>query len=118
MGAVALLLSPGCGGRAAEQAGRFDVLVMESRAAEGEQVLKQASVLQEAYRADNQRYATTFAELQEVGWEPPPGLRFYQAPRIVRAGRDALCIVIEPRQAELWAQHVDQTGQVKRGPCP
>lgn len=116
--AVAVLLLA-CGRPAAAQE-NLGVVVLESRAAEGESVLKQASVLQQAYLADTGRFATTFDELREVGWEDPPGLRFHQPPRIVRAQGEELCIVIEPVPAQpgLWPQHVDQSGEVRRGPCP
>lgn len=116
---AAVLLLAACG-RAGETREEFNAVVLEARAMEGEQVLKQASVLQEAYHATNQRYATTFDELRAMGWENPAGLTFYQPPRIVRAQGDELCIVIEPvpAQTNLWAQHVDQAGQVQRGPCP
>lgn len=115
--AAALLLAACTRANAQEQ---FSTLVLEARAQEGESVLKQAFALQEGYRADTERYATTFDELREAGWEDPPGLRFYQPPRIVRAKGDELCIVIEPvpAQPDLWPQHVDQAGQVQRGPCP
>lgn len=113
----AALLLAGCG-RAGEAREEFNAVALESRAAEGEQVLKQAFVLQQAYHARNERYAATFAALREEGWEDPPGLQFYQSPRIVRAQGDELCMVIEPRQASLWPHHVDQAGEVRRGPCP
>jgi hypothetical protein len=116
--AVVVLLLMGCARPAAAQ--QLSTVVLESRAEEGESVLKQVSMLQQAYVADTGRFATTFDELQTVGWEYPPGLRFYQAPRIVRAQGEELCIVIEPTaaQPELWPQHVDSSGQVRRGPCP
>jgi hypothetical protein len=115
---AAVLLLAGCGS-AGEAPQKVDPVVLEAQAAEGESVLRQASVLQQAYRAEKQRYATTFDELREAGWEHPPGLRFYQPPRIVRAQGEELCIVIEPvpAQANLWPQHVDQAGEVRRGPC-
>lgn len=115
---VAVLLA-GCG-RAEEAREEFDATVLQARALEGEQVLRQVSVLQQAYRASKQRYATTFDELREAGWEQPAGLQFYQPPRIVRSQGEDLCIVIEPvpAQANLWPQHVDQAGEVRRGPCP
>ncbi len=118
MSIAAVLLLAVCGRANAQE--QFGTVVLEARAEEGESVLKQAFALQEAYRADPERHATTVDELREAGWEDSPGLRFYQAPRIVKAEGDELCIVIEPVSAQqnLWPQHVDQAGQVQRGPCP
>ncbi|MBW3571603.1 MAG: hypothetical protein KY467_10895 [Gemmatimonadetes bacterium] len=112
--AAALLLS-GCGGGAVAE---FGAVSLEARAAEARPVLKQAFTLQEAYRARNDRYAATFRELEEVGWEDPQGMRQYQLPRIVRAEGEALCMEMEPTRPDLWPQHVDQTGVVQRGRCP
>lgn len=109
---AALLLS-GCAAPA-----RFQAVAAEARAAEAPPVLKQAYVLQESYRSDHERYATSLAELREVGWEDPPGLRQYHPVRIVRADGDALCMEMLPLEDDLWPQHVDQSGQVQRGPCP
>jgi hypothetical protein len=116
---AAVLLLAACG-RAGETREEFDAVVLQARAQEGELVLKQVWALQQAYRATNQRYATTFDELRAMGWENPVDLKFYQPPRIVRAGSDEVCIVIEPvpGQPNLWPHHVDQTDQVQRGPCP
>ena len=118
---AAVLLLAACGRPGAGEAQqKADPVILRSQAAEGESVLKQVSVLQQAYRADKGRWAATFDELREVGWEDPPGLQFHQPPRIVRAQGDELCIVIEPvpAHASLWPQHLDQAGDVKRGPCP
>lgn len=118
---AAVLLLAACGGEAEAPAkAKADPAVLQSQAAEGESVLKQVSTLQQAYRADKGRWAATLDELREAGWEDPSGLQFHQPPRIVRAQGDELCIVIEPTPAHdsLWPQHLDQAGDVKRGPCP
>jgi type II secretory pathway pseudopilin PulG len=109
---TALLLS-GCAAPA-----RFQAVAADARAAEAESVLKQAYTLQEVYRSVHGRYATTFAELAQVGWEDPPGLRQYHPARIVRAQSDAFCVEMLPLRDDLWAQHVDPSGEAKRGPCP
>jgi hypothetical protein len=98
---------------------KADPAVLQSQAAEGESVLTHVSALQQAYRADKGRWAASFDELREAGWEER-GLQFYQQPRIIRAQGDELCIVIEPTPAHatLWPQHLDQVGDVTRGPCP
>jgi hypothetical protein len=120
---AAVLLLAGCGGEGGgggEPPAKADPAVLRSQATEGESVLMQVSALQQAYRADKGRWAATFDELREAGWEEPRGLEFHQPPRIVRARGDELCIVIEPTPANagLWPQHLDQAGDVKRGPCP
>jgi hypothetical protein len=118
---AALLLQAGCGGEGGGGApAKADPAILLSQAAEGESVLKQVSALQQAYRADKGRWAATVDELREAGWEEPRRLEFHQPPRIVRARGEDLCIVIEPTpaNASLWPQHLDQAGDVKRGPCP
>jgi type II secretory pathway pseudopilin PulG len=97
---------------------RFQAVAAESRAAEAESVLKQAHTLQETYRAVNGRYADTFAELERVGWEAPPGLRQYNPARIAHASGDRYCVEMLPLRDDVWPQHVDQSGQAQRGPCP
>lgn len=111
--AAALLLAS-CGNGAGAE---FQAAARESRALEARTVLRQAFSVQESYRAWKDGYATTFDELAEAGWEGGP-LREHHPPRIVRAEGDELCMEMEPLKADLWPQHVDQTGEVQRGPCP
>jgi hypothetical protein len=112
---MAAVLAAGAG---CTPAARFQAVAAESRAAEAESVLKQAYTLQETYRAVNGRYAATFAELERVGWEAPPGLRQYHPARIVRASGDDFCVEMLPLRQDLWPQHVGPSGQAQRGPCP
>jgi type II secretory pathway pseudopilin PulG len=112
--AAALLL----GASACAAPARFQAVAADARAQEATSVLKQAFTLQEVYRADNDRYATTLAQLREAGWEDPPGLAQYHPPRIVRASADAMCVEMLPLRDDVWPQHVDQSGEVRRGPCP
>jgi hypothetical protein len=116
--ATLLLAGCGAGGAPAEKAAEVRRVATESRAAEAPPVLEQAFLLQEAYRGERGRWAATFAELAEVGWEDPPGMAAHRQPRIVRAEGEELCIVIEPLDERLQPQHVDQTGEVRPGPCP
>lgn len=111
--AALLLCASGCA-----PAARFQAVAADARAQEAASLLKQASTLQHAYREMNNRYAATLAELQEAGWENPRGLRQYHPPRIVRAGADAFCMEMLPLRNDVWPQHVDQSGEVRRGPCP
>ncbi len=118
--AAALLLA-GCGERGErlrDAPAEVRRVVGESRAAEAPPILKQAYVLQEAYRQQHGRYAATFGELAEQGWEDPAGMVAHRQPRIVRATGEELCIVMEPLDGALQPQHVDQTGEVRPGPCP
>lgn len=115
---VAAVLLPASCGRTGEARREFDQAAMESRAMQAQPVLKQAFVLQQSHRDWKGRYAATFDELKEVGWEEPAGLEFYDPPRVVRADDEGFCIVMEPRRDGLWPQHVDQAGSVVRGPCP
>lgn len=84
----------------------------EARAKEGEVVLKQAYVLQSTYRAEHGAYARDFRALEAVGWQTPP-LRHFHPPRVVRWD-SRLCIVIEPRAADLWPLSVDENGTLGR----
>lgn len=86
----------------------------EVRTKEAEVMLKQAFTLQQTFRAEHGAYAPTMDSLRVVGWEPPGGLRYYHPPR-VRQWRDRLCMVAEPRDADLWPVHVDDEGDLGRG---
>ncbi|HEX6910896.1 MAG TPA: hypothetical protein VF142_10895 [Longimicrobium sp.] len=86
----------------------------EARTKEAEVVLKQAYTLQYTYKAERGTYAATMDSLRVVGWEPPPGLRYYHPPRVTQ-WRDRLCVVMEPRDADLWPVHVDDEGDLGRG---
>lgn len=92
---------------------RFEVPPPESRAAEAQPVLKQAYTLQLTYRAEHGAYAAVMDSLRSVGWEPPP-LRYFHLPRVTQSG-ERLCIVMEPRDADLWPVHVDDEGDLGRG---
>ncbi|HEX6041508.1 hypothetical protein [Longimicrobium sp.] len=85
----------------------------EARAKEGEVVLKQAYTLQSVYKVERGAYARDFRALEEVGWQTPP-LRHFHPPRVVRWD-NRLCIVIEPRAADLWPLSVDENGTLGRG---
>jgi len=86
-------------------------------AQEADGILRQAYALQDAYRQEHGRFAGTFAGLAQAGWQDPQP-RHHQPPRIVRAQGGALCMEMQPAAAGLWPQHVDQTGEVRRGACP
>jgi hypothetical protein len=86
----------------------------EVRTKEADVMLKQAYVLQQTYRAERGTYAAAMDSLRTVGWEPPSGLRYYHPPRVTQ-WRDRLCIVAEPRDADLWPVHVDEEGDLGRG---
>jgi hypothetical protein len=87
-------------------------------AQEAESILRQAYGVQDAYRQEHGRYAATLDELAQAGWQNPQP-RYYRLPRIVRARGEALCMEMQPGGgADLWPQHVDQTGEVRRGACP
>jgi prepilin-type N-terminal cleavage/methylation domain-containing protein len=58
---------------------RFNVASHKSKEKEADVILKQVYSLQSAYFARNGAYATTAAELQTVGFEPPAGMRYYNA---------------------------------------
>lgn len=93
---------------------RPDQFPPESRAREADGVLKQAYTLQQVYKAEYGHYAAHMDTLRVVGWEPP-GLRWFTPPRVVRHDDDRLCIVVQPRTADLWPVHIDQTGTLGRG---
>ena len=101
------------GPRLAEPA-RIETAPPEARQKEAEVVLKQAYTLQRTYQAERGAYAPVVDSLREVGWEPPPGLRFYHPPRVT-GWRDRLCMVMEPRDADLWPVHIDEEGDLGRG---
>ena len=84
--------------------------------AEARPLLKQAYTLQETYRMEHGRYAPTMDALREVGWQEVP-LRHFRQPHVVRADGRRLCIVVEPLSADLWPQHIDEQGDLNRGPC-
>ena len=86
-------------------------------AQEADAILRQAYTLQDAYRQEHGRFAASLGELAQAGWQDPHP-RFYRRPRVVRAQGQALCIEMQPARADLWPQHVDQTGEVRRGACP
>jgi hypothetical protein len=88
----------------------------EARMAEARPLLKQAFTLQETYRMEHGRYAPTMDALRVVGWQEVP-LRHFRQPRVVRADERRLCIVVEPLSADLWPQHIDEQGDLNRGPC-
>ncbi|HEX6367855.1 MAG TPA: hypothetical protein VF006_02905 [Longimicrobium sp.] len=89
----------------------------ESRMAEAGPLLKQAYTLQQVYRMEHGgRYASTMDALRVVGWQPL-SLRHFRQPRVVRADERRLCIVAEPLSADLWPIHVDEQGDLNRGPC-
>lgn len=101
--------------RLAEPA-RGEQMPPEARMAETGPLLKQAYTLQQVYRMEHGRYAPTMDALRAVGWEPIP-LRHFRQPRVVRADARRLCIVAEPLAADLWPQHIDEQGELNRGPC-
>jgi hypothetical protein len=88
----------------------------EARMAETGPLLKQAYTLQQVYRMEHGRYAPTMDALRVVGWQEIP-LRHFRQPRVVRADARRLCIVAEPLSADLWPQHIDEQGDLNRGPC-
>lgn len=89
----------------------------ESRMMEARVVLKQAYTLQQVYRMENGGgYARSMDALRVVGWQEAP-LRNFRQPRVVRADEQRLCIVMEPLSADLWPVHVDEQGDLNRGPC-
>lgn len=88
----------------------------EARMAETGPLLKQVYTLQQVYRMEHGRYAPTMDALRVVGWQEAP-LRHFRQPRVIRADERRLCIVAEPLAADLWPQHIDEQGDVNRGPC-
>ncbi|HEV7591318.1 MAG TPA: hypothetical protein VGO40_24610 [Longimicrobium sp.] len=92
---------------------RPDQYPPESRAREADGVLKQAYVLQQSYKAQYGHYAAELDSLRQVGWEMVP-LRYFRQPRI-RASGERLCIVVQPRTADLWPMHIDEQGRLGRG---
>ncbi|HEX5869929.1 MAG TPA: hypothetical protein VFY65_05930 [Longimicrobium sp.] len=88
----------------------------ESRMAEAGPMLKQAATLQQVYQMEHGRYASTMDALRVVGWQEAP-LRHFRQPRVVRADERRLCIVAEPLSADLWPVHIDEQGDLNRGPC-
>jgi hypothetical protein len=88
----------------------------EARMAEAGPLLKQAYTLQQVYRAEHDRFAASMDALRAVGWQEAP-LRHFRQPRVVRADGRRLCIVAEPLAADLWPVHIDEQGDLNRGPC-
>lgn len=88
----------------------------EMRAVEAGPTLKQLYTLQKTHQAEHGTYARTLDELAQVGWQAHE-LRHFRTPRIASAEQGRLCIDIMPRAADLWPQHVDESGQLSRGPC-
>jgi len=64
---------------------------------EGEGLLKQVYMLENAYFANNGAYTESFEELKTVGWEEPVGLRYYTA-EIASARPGELCVHALPRE--------------------
>jgi hypothetical protein len=89
----------------------------EARMAEAGPLLKQAYALQQVYRMEHGgRFASTMDALRVVGWQEAP-LRNFRQPRVVRADERRLCMVAEPLTADLWPVHIDEQGDLNRGPC-
>lgn len=95
------------------EAPRVEAAPAEARAAEAGPPLKQAYALQLAYRAEHGAYAPAMDSLRAVGWEPPAP-RFYHPPRVTQSGA-RLCMVMEPRDGDLWPVHIDDEGDLGRG---
>ncbi|HEX2207271.1 MAG TPA: hypothetical protein VHG93_06275 [Longimicrobium sp.] len=88
----------------------------EARMAEAGPMLRQAFTLQETYRMERGAYAPNMDSLREMGWRELP-LRHFRQPRVVRADERRFCIVAEPLSGELWPVHIDEQGDLSRGPC-
>lgn len=56
---------------------RFNMATHKSKEKEADMVLSQVYRMQETYRTENGRFATTVTELQSVGFRSPTGLRHY-----------------------------------------
>jgi len=93
---------------------RPDQYPPEARAKEADGVLRQAYTLQQVYFAQYGHYAANMDSLRVVGWELV-SLRHFQTPRVLWAYEDRLCIVAQPRAADLWPVHIDQAGKLGRG---
>ena len=63
---------------------KFNNASARAKEKEADGILSQVYRLQETYAAENNGTpATTFAELQSVGWQAPVGLKHYQDPEAV-----------------------------------
>jgi hypothetical protein len=95
---------------------RGEQLPPEARMMEVRGILKQAYTLQQVYQMEHGRYAAGMDALRAVGWQEVP-LRHFRQPRVARADARRLCIVAEPLTADLWPMHIDEQGDLNRGPC-
>lgn len=86
----------------------------EARVAEAQVTLRQAYTLQRIFREERGAYAAALDSLRVLGWDPPTTLRHFHPPRVTQwQGR--LCIVMEPREGDLWPVHIDDEGDLGRG---
>lgn len=61
---------------------RFTGASARAKEKEADTILKQIYSLQQVYFAQNGDYAADFADLAEVGWEMPTGLKHYEEPAL------------------------------------
>jgi prepilin-type N-terminal cleavage/methylation domain-containing protein len=59
---------------------KFNNASARAKEKEADGILSQVYRLQETYQAENGAAATTFTQLETVGWQTPVGLRHYTAP--------------------------------------
>jgi prepilin-type N-terminal cleavage/methylation domain-containing protein len=93
---------------------RFNMTAHKSKEKEADILLKQVFTLQEAYVAARGMYASTAAQLSEVGFEAPQaaGMKYY-AWTPEHSVRLPLCLQTSPPGAEWTGRSIDLQGVIR-----